>query len=63
VQNIADKDGWITRNEFIKYAMDTELCKTEVQDRVFSQPVWASSDNEPKKKSKDAPKKDSRKVS
>ena len=63
VLHIADKEGWITRNEFIKYAMDTELCKTEIQDRVFSQPVWSnSSDNEPKRKSKDGSKKDSRKV-
>jgi Ca2+-binding EF-hand superfamily protein len=61
VINIRDKEGWITRNEFIKYAMDTDLCKTEIQDRVFSQPVWAS-DSEPKKKSKDASKKDSRKL-
>ena len=62
VINIRDKEGWITRNEFIKYAMDTDLCKTEIQDRVFSQPVWSNSDSEPKKKSKDASKKDSRKV-
>ena len=62
VINIRDKEGWITRNEFIKYAMDTDLCKTEIQDRVFSQPVWSNSDSEPKKKSKDASKKDTRKV-
>ena len=45
--------------------MDTDLCKTEIQDRVFNTPVWGSnnSDNEPKKKSKDPSKKDSRKVS
>ena len=42
--------------------MDTDLCKTEIQDRVFSQPVWSNSDSEPKKKSKDASKKDTRKV-
>ena len=63
VLGLVDKEGWITRNEFIKYSMDTDLCKTEIQDRVFSTPVWAASDNEPKKKSKDASKKDSRKVS
>ena len=62
--NLADKEGWITRNEFIRFASDTELCKSEIQDRVFSQPVWASGrESEPKKKSKDATKKDSRKVS
>ena len=62
--NLADKEGWITRNEFIKFASETELCKTEIQDRVFNQPVWASGrESEPKKKSKDATKKDSRKVS
>ena len=62
---IVDKEGWITRNEFIKYSMDTDLCKTDIQDRVFNTPVWGSnsSDNEPKKKSKDLSKKDSRKVS
>ena len=43
--------------------MDTDLCKTEIQDRVFSQPVWSNnSDNEPKRKSNDAAKKNSRKV-
>ena len=63
VLGLVDKEGWITRNEFIKYSMDTDLCKTEIQDRVSSTPVWAASDNEPKKKSKDASKKDSRKVS
>jgi len=63
VLTLADKEGWITRNEFIKYSMDTDLCKTEIQDRVFSTPVWSNnSDNEPKKKSKDASKKDSRKL-
>ena len=43
--------------------MDTELCKTEIQDRVFSQPVWSNDSEQSKKKSKDASKKDSRKVS
>ena len=63
VLTMVDKEGWITRNEFIKYSMDTDLCKTEIQDRVFSQPVWSNnSDNEPKRKSNDAAKKNSRKV-
>ena len=63
--NIADKDGWITRNEFIKFALETELCKVQTTDSVFSSGgnMWGNSESEPKTKSKDASKKDTRKVS
>ena len=32
---LTDKDGWIIRHEFLKFAVTTELLKVEFQDRVF----------------------------
>ena len=51
-QAIADKDGLISRITFLKYAVETDLCKIETQDRVFSQPLWPQSrDIEKRRKS------------
>ena len=36
VAKIPDKEGWITMNDFKKYAIgNSELCKVEFVDRVF----------------------------
>lgn len=35
VAKLPDKDGWIKLNDFMKFALTTELCKIEFQDRVF----------------------------
>ena len=36
VAKIPDKEGWITMNDYKKYAIEnTELCKIEFVDRVF----------------------------
>ena len=31
---LAEKDGWILKQNFIKYALNTELCKDDPQERV-----------------------------
>ena len=35
VAKLPDKEGWIQKHEFMKFAMTTELCKVEFVDRVF----------------------------
>jgi len=35
VARLTDKEGWILRHEFLKFAVTTELLKVEFQDRVF----------------------------
>ena len=40
---IADKDGLISKIAFLRYAVETDLCKIDTQDRVFSQPLWSHS--------------------
>ena len=42
-QEIADDDGLISRVAFLRYAVETDLCKIDTQDRVFSQPLWPPS--------------------
>ena len=37
-KSLAEKDGWILKQSFIKYALNTELCKDDPQEKVmFSQ--------------------------
>ena len=52
---LVDKDGWIIRHDFLKYAMTTELLKVEFTDRVFQK---VESDDK-----KSTGKKDSKRVS
>ena len=33
VAKLADKEGWITLTDFIKFALPTELCKVEFLDK------------------------------
>ena len=35
VNKLADKEGWITLIQFIKFAIPTDLCKLEFKDKVF----------------------------
>ena len=35
VNKLADKEGWITLIQFIKFALPTDLCKLEFHDKVF----------------------------
>ena len=36
-KGLAEKDGWILKQNFIKYALGTDLCKDDPsQERVFS---------------------------
>ena len=51
VGKIADKDGWIRVNDYMKFALTTELCKIEFQDRVF-QKVDYGEESKSKKKEK-----------
>jgi hypothetical protein len=37
---LRDKDGWIKIHDYMKFAMTTELCKIEFQDRVFHKVDW-----------------------
>ena len=37
-KSLAEKDGWILKQSFIKYALNTELCKDDPHEKVmFSQ--------------------------
>ena len=51
---LVDKDGWIRINEFMKFALTTELCKIEFQDRVFQKVDYG--DEEKKEKKEKRPK-------
>ena len=55
VSGLADKEGWIKIIDFLKFATDTELCKIEFQDRVFSKSNFGH-DEEKKKEGKKEPK-------
>ena len=33
---LAGKDGWILKQNFTKYALNTNLCKEQEHERVFS---------------------------
>ena len=33
-KGLAEKDGWILKQNFIKYALNTDLCKDDPQERV-----------------------------
>ena len=36
-KGLAERDGWILKQNFIKYALGTDLCKDDPsQERVFS---------------------------
>ena len=60
---IADKDGLISRFEFLRYAVETDLCKVDTQDRVFSQPLWPQSrESEIRRKSEGNVKNDLRRM-
>lgn len=56
VAKMPDKEGWIRLAEYMKFALGTELCKIEFQDRVFSKVDYGAEDekkkNEGKKESK-----------
>lgn len=52
---LRDKDGWIKMHDFFKFALTTDLCKIEFQDRVFQKVDY----DEERKKS-EAAKKDSK---
>ena len=50
VAKLPDKEGWITMNDYKKYAIgNSELCKVEFVDRVFQK-----SDVEEDRKQKEA---------
>ena len=34
-KSLAEKDGWILKQSFIKYALNTELCKDDPQEKVI----------------------------
>ena len=55
---MVDKEGWINRHEYLKFAVTTELLKVEFQDRVFQKV-----DLDDKKEGGGPSKKDSKKVS
>ena len=54
VSKLPDKDGWIRINEFMKFAMPSDLCKIEFHDRVFQKVDYdeEKKKNEAKKESK-----------
>ena len=55
VAKLPDKEGWIRLNEYMKYALTTDLCKIEYTDRVFQKVDYGEEEkkkNEAKKESK-----------
>ena len=60
---IADSDGLISRIAFLRYAVETDLCKIDTQDRVFSQPLWPQSrETELRRRSEGNVKKDLKRI-
>ena len=49
VAKLPDKDGWILYTEFMKFAITTELCKIEFQDRVFQKVNYGEEEKKKKK--------------
>ncbi len=49
---MADKDGWIKLNEFKRFAIPTELCKIEFQDRVFQKVDYGEEERKAKEEAK-----------
>ena len=43
VAKLADKEGWITLTDFIKFALPTELCKVEFLDKYRKEEKEAKS--------------------
>ena len=57
VAKLPDKDGWIRINEFLKFALATDLCKVEFHDKVFAGELDDAADD---KKTKTDAKKESK---
>lgn len=58
VAKLPDKDGWILYTEFMKFAITTELCKIEFQDRVFQKVNYGEEEKKKKKERLDPSKMD-----